>query len=160
MSKTTKVPDRNEVPATDKWDLTSLFKTDDEWEKALASIEPLAEELSQYKDKLGESKEKLLEALTKYAKLWQTAEIVENYASLQHNADEGDQDAVNKEGRAQMAVVKASSLLSFFDSEITAIDDDKLKEWISTPEYKDYKIYIEKLLHLKPYILSEKEERL
>lgn len=160
MSNTNKVPERKDVPASDKWDLTSLFKTDEEWEKALASIEPMAAELVQYKNKLGESKETLLEALTKYAKLWQTAEIVENYASLQHNADEGDQEAVNKEGRAQMAVVKASSELSFFDSEITAMDDEKLNAWIETPEFKDYKIYIQKLLHLKPYILSEKEERI
>ncbi len=154
------ITERKDVPASDKWDLTSLFKTDEEWEKALASIEPMAAELVQYKNKLGESKETLLEALTKYAKLWQTAEIVENYASLQHNADEGDQEAVNKEGRAQMAVVKASSELSFFDSEITAMDDEKLNAWIEAPEFKDYKIYIQKLLHLKPYILSEKEERI
>ena len=150
------ITERKDVPASDKWDLTSLFKTDEDWEKALASIEPMAAELVQYKNKLGESKETLLEALTKYAKLWQTAEIVENYASLQHNADEGDQEAVNKEGRAQMAVVKASSELSFFDSEITAMDDEKLNAWIEAPEFKDYKIYIQKLLHLKPYILSEK----
>lgn len=154
------VPNRTEVPESDKWDLTSLFKTDEDWEKSLASIEPLTNELIQYKGKLGISKEILLEALKKYSALWQTAEIVENYASLQHNADEGDQDAVNKEGRAQMAVVKASSQLSFFDSEITAIPDEKINAWIETPEFTDYKVYIKKLLHLKPYILSEKEERI
>lgn len=160
MSTEKTIPLRSQVAASDKWDLTSLFKNDQEWEKALASIEPQAEELSKYKGKLGQSKEILLEALKKYSNLWQIAEIVENFASLQHNADEGDQDAVNKEGRAQMAVVKASSELSFFDSEITAIEDSKLKEWISAPEFADFKIYIEKLLHLKPYILSEKEERI
>lgn len=160
MENTITVPNRTEVPESDKWDLTSLFKTDEDWEKSLASIEPLTNELIQYKGKLGISKEILLEALKKYSALWQTAEIVENYASLQHNADEGDQDAVNKEGRAQMAVVKASSQLSFFDSEITAIPDEKINAWIETPEFTDYKVYIKKLLHLKPYILSEKEERI
>lgn len=160
MENTIIVPNRTEVPESDKWDLTSLFKTDEDWEKSLASIEPLTNELIQYKGKLGISKEILLEALKKYSALWQTAEIVENYASLQHNADEGDQDAVNKEGRAQMAVVKASSQLSFFDSEITAIPDEKINAWIETPEFTDYKVYIKKLLHLKPYILSEKEERI
>ncbi|MBQ0003349.1 MAG: oligoendopeptidase F [Treponema sp.] len=160
MSTQKTIPNRSDVPASDKWDLTSLFKTEDDWEKALASIEPLAKEIAAYKGKLASSKETLLEALSKYSKLWQTAEIVENYASLQHNADEGDQSAVNKEGRAQMAVVKASSELSFFDSEITAIDDGILQSWISAPEFADYKIYIQKLLHLKPYILSEKEERI
>ncbi|MBP5588162.1 MAG: oligoendopeptidase F [Treponema sp.] len=158
--RTKTIPTRSEIPASDKWDLTSLFKTEQDWENALSSIEPKAQEVAGYKGKLSSSKETLLEALKKYSDLWQIAEIVENYASLQHNADEGDQNATNKEGRAQMAVVKASSLLSFFDSEITAIDDATLNSWIETPEFADYKIYIKKLLHLKPYILSEKEERL
>ncbi|MBR0155167.1 MAG: oligoendopeptidase F [Treponema sp.] len=158
--KTKTIPTRSEIPASDKWDLTSLFKTEQDWENALSSIEPKAQEVAGYKGKLSSSKETLLEALKKYSDLWQIAEIVENYASLQHNADEGDQNATNKEGRAQMAVVKASSLLSFFDSEITAIDDATLNSWIETPEFADYKIYIKKLLHLKPYILSEKEERI
>ncbi|MGN0739449.1 MAG: oligoendopeptidase F [Treponema sp.] len=154
------IPNRKDVPDSDKWDLTSLFKTENDWELSLAKIEPMAQEIVQYKGKLGTSKETLLEALKKYSELWQTAEIVENYASLMHNADESDNDATDKEGRAQMAVVKASSELSFFDTEITAIDDSLLESWINTPEFSDYKIYIKKLLHLKPYILSEKEERI
>ena len=154
------IPNRKDIPDSDKWDLTSLFKTDNDWELSLAKIEPMAQEIVQYKGKLGTSKETLLEALKKYSELWQTAEIVENYASLMHNADESDNDATDKEGRAQMAVVKASSELSFFDTEITAIDSSKLESWINTPEFSEYKIYIKKLLHLKPYILSEKEERI
>lgn len=154
------IPNRKDIPDSDKWDLTSLFKTDNDWELSLAKIEPMAQEIVQYKGKLGTSKETLLETLKKYSELWQTAEIVENYASLMHNADESDNDATDKEGRAQMAVVKASSELSFFDTEITAIDSSKLESWINTPEFSEYKIYIKKLLHLKPYILSEKEERI
>ena len=160
MSNEKKIPTRAEIPAQDKWDLTSLFKTDDEWEKALSQIEPLAKEIATYKGKLSSSKETLLEALTKLSNLYQITEIVENYASLQHNADEGDQNALNKQGRAQMTAVNAFSELSFFDSEVTAIENNKIEQWIEEPEFADYKIYIQKLLHLKPYILSEKEERL
>ena len=50
--------------------------------------------------------------------------------------------------------------LSFIDPELQAIDEAKLREWISKPEFADYRIYIEKLLHFKKYILSEKEERI
>lgn len=160
MSNEKKIPLRAEIPATDKWDLSSLFKTDDDWEEALSKIEPLANEIATYKGKLSSSKEVLLEALTKLCNLYQITEIVENYASLQHNADEGDQNALNKQGRAQMAAVNAFSELSFFDSEVTAIENSKIEQWIEEPEFADYKIYIKKLLHLKPYILSEKEERI
>ena len=81
--KTKTIPTRSEIPASDKWDLTSLFKTEQDWENALSSIEPKAQEVAGYKGKLSSSKETLLEALKKYSDLWQIAEIVENYASLQ-----------------------------------------------------------------------------
>ena len=78
MSNEKKIPTRAEIPAQDKWDLTSLFKTDDEWEKAPSQIEPLAKEIATYKGKLSSSKETLLEALTKLSNLYQITEIVEN----------------------------------------------------------------------------------
>ena len=40
------------------------------------------------------------------------------------------------------------------------INENKIKEWILLPEFADYKIFLEKILHFKPYVLSEKEERL
>ena len=64
------IPERKDVPSSDKWDLTTLFKSDDDWEKALAEILPDAEAVETYKGKLGQSKETLLEALKLYEKLW------------------------------------------------------------------------------------------
>ncbi|MCQ2610615.1 MAG: oligoendopeptidase F [Treponema sp.] len=154
------IPLRKDVPAKDKWDLTSLFKTDEDWEKGLAQIEADTAEVLKYEGKLADSKESLLGALKAYEKLWLNAEIVSNYASLMHNADESDQEALDKEGRAEMAVVKASSQLAFFDTQLIAVPDDKINEWINTPEFADYRIYIQKVLWQKPYILSEKEERI
>ena len=87
-------------------------------------------------------------------------ETVYHYASLQHEADEDDSKATDRDGRAMMAYTDMQAELSFVDPEIQEIDEAKLREWISTPEFADYRIYIEKLLHFKPYILSEKEERL
>ena len=37
MAKT--IPSRKDVKNQDKWDLSSIFKSKDEWEKALASLE-------------------------------------------------------------------------------------------------------------------------
>ena len=44
MSKT-HIPLRKDIPAKDKWDLSTLFKSDDDWEKSLTSILPMAEEI-------------------------------------------------------------------------------------------------------------------
>ena len=109
---------------------------------------------------MGESDKTLLEALKAYEQAQLKMETVYHYASLIHEANEDDSAATDKNGRALMAYTQMQSELSFIDPEIQAIDETKLRQWISQPEYADYKVFIEKNLHFKKYILSEKEERI
>ncbi len=155
-----KIPLRNEIPESDKWDLTTLFKNDSDWENALSQIERDANAVARFQGTLGESAETLLAALKAYEALWKNVELVDNYASLMHNADEGDERATNMEGRANMASTKASAQVSFFDSELAAISQEKISEWIERDDFRDYKIFIQKLLRAREHILSEKEERI
>jgi oligoendopeptidase F len=158
MSKT--IPNRKDVPEADKWNLSSIYKSDADWEKALKEIPLLTKEISSFKGKLGESAESLLSALKSLEKAEIKMETVYHYTSLQHEADEDDSKATDAEGRAMMAYTQMQSELSFFDPELQAIDETKLLSWIEKDEFRDYKIYIEKLLYFKKYILSEKEERI
>ena len=155
-----KIPLRSEIPQSDKWDLTTLFKNDSDWEDALSRFERDADEVAQFQGRLGESAETLLAALKSYEALWKNVELVDNYASLMHNADEADEHAADMEGRANMASTMASAKTSFFDSELTAIPQEKISEWLERGDFGDYKIFIQKLLHAREHILSEKEERI
>ena len=154
------IPARKDVPAKDKWDLTSIYKSDDEWEAALKSIPELTKKTAAYKGRLGESASTLLAALKELEAANLAMETVYHYASLQHEADEDDPKATDRDGRAMMAYTQMQAELSFVDPEIQEIDEAKLREWISQPDFENYRIYIEKLLHFKQYILSEKEERI
>ena len=154
------IPSRDEVPANDKWDLSTLYASDEEWEKALSSISKLTEAVVAFKGKLGESSDSLLGCLKANEALEKVIETVYNYASLQHTADESDSAAQDREGRAMMAYAAADSATSFFSPELMAIPDEKINAWIALPEFADYKIFLQKELHHKPYILSEKEERI
>lgn len=159
MSKN-KIPTRNEVPAGDKWDLSSIYKSDSEWEEALKEVSSLTDKAASFKGKLGDSSQTLLEAFKAFEAVNLKLETVYHYASLLHSADENDSSATDKNGRAMMAYTKMSSELSFFEPELQEIPEDTLKKWIALPEFADYKIFVEKLLYLKQYILSEKEERI
>ena len=154
------IPERKDVPASDKWDLTTLFKTDNDWEAALAKIEADAKTVAAFEGKLASGAETLLNALKAYEELWKNIELVAEYAGLLKTADEGDEKAADMEGRAEMATSKASALTSFFDSELSAIPDADIASWIERDDFKDYKIYVQKLLRQKEHILSQKEERL
>ena len=158
MAKT--IPSRKDVPESDKWNLSSIYKSDDEWESSLKEIPILTKKVLEYKSKLGSSAQTLLEALKALEKANLKMETVYHYASLQHEADEDDSNATDREGRSMMAYTQMETELSFIDPEIQSIDETKLMEWIEQPQFKDYKVYIKKLLHFKQFILSEKEERI
>lgn len=155
-----KIPTRDEVEEKNKWDLSSIYKSDDEWEAALKTLPELTKKVAAYKGKLGTSAETLLEALKTLEKAELQMETVYHYASLQHHANEDDSVATDREGRAMMAYTDMQTELSFIEPEIQSIDETKLRQWISQPDFADYKIFIEKQLHFKKYILSEKEERI
>ncbi len=154
------IPARKDVPAKDKWNLSSIYKSDDEWEAALKSLPELTKKAAAYKGRFGESAETLLAALKTLEKANLSMETVYHYASLQHEADEDDSSAADRYGRAMMAYTQMEAELSFVDPELQEIDEAKLRGWIAQPDFADFRIYIEKLLHFKKYILSEKEERI
>ncbi|MCK9169713.1 MAG: oligoendopeptidase F [Treponema sp.] len=154
------IPARKDIPASDKWDLTSLFASDSDWEKALKDLEPLTSEIVQYKDRLADSAQTLLSALKAYENADKKLEAVYNYAQLQFTADETDSSAQDREGRARMAYTKYCAATSFFSPELQSIPDGKIQSWLMQSSFDDYRIFISKLLRMKQHILSEKEERL
>ena len=158
MSKT--IPARKDVPASDKWDLSSIFISDSEWEAALNSLTEFTQKVAAFKGKLAQDPDTLLAALKAYQDALLKMECVYHYASLQHEADEDDSTATDRYGRAMMAYTEQSTALSFIDPELMAMDEAVLAQWSNRPDFADYKIYLQKLLHFKRYTLSEKEERI
>lgn len=159
MSENT-IPLRNQIPQEDKWDLTTLYKSDAEWEIALAKIQPLAEEIATFKGKLADSPETLLAAIKKLEQLEKLSELVGSYAFLLTAGDASDNSFQEKQGRYIMIATAAETCFDFLIPEIQSIDESILSKWIEKSDYDDYRVWLKKLLRLKPYILSEKEERL
>ena len=51
------IPLRKDVPESDKWDLTTLYGSDEEWERALSSVSGLTEKVVSFKGKLSQGAE-------------------------------------------------------------------------------------------------------
>ncbi|HAH61936.1 MAG TPA: oligoendopeptidase F, partial [Treponema sp.] len=154
------VPARKDIPASDKWDLTSLFASDSDWETTLKTLEGLTSEITQYKGRLADSDGTLLSALKAYENADKKLEAVYNYAQLQFTADETDSGAQDREGRARMAYTKYCAATSFFNPELQSIPDDRIQSWLKQSSFDEYRIFLTKILRMKQHILSEKEERL
>lgn len=151
---------RHDVPSSDKWNLSSLFASDSDWEKSLASIDALTARTASFKGRLGESASTLREALRAFEEADKTLEAVFNYASLKFHGDETDPAAQDMNGRAMMAFTKYSAALSFMDPEIQSIEAGALRGWMAQDEFADCRVFLEKLLRQKAHILGEGEERI
>ena len=158
--KSTKIPARNEIEQKDKRDLSSLYLTENDWEMDLTLIPDLTKEILSFKGKLSESPETLRNALDTYCRLLMIYETTGNYAFLLTAGDAEDSANQDKYGRYVMTATASEAEISFFVPEIQSIDEKLLSEWCQRPDFIDYKIYLSKLSRLKPYILSEKEERI
>ncbi len=154
------IPLRKDVPAKDKWDLSTIFNCVEDWEKALSCCDSLSSAFCAYKGRVGESKDTFLAALKASEAFDRNMEDVFHYASLLSSADKSDSKAQEMENRAMMAYTKASGEQSFFLPELMEIADEKIDEWLKDSCFDDYRVAVRKLLHKKSHTLSEKEERI
>ncbi len=154
------IPLRKDVPESDRWDLSTLFKSNDDWEKALSEIPALTEKVVAFKGRMAESAESLLGALKAIETLYKQIELVGQYAGLAYTADESDSVLQDRDDRATMAAAKADAQTSFFSPELLAIDEEKITSWLQDAAFADYRIFIQKERRMKAHILSEKEENL
>lgn len=154
------IPLRKDVKKEDSWDLSSLYINLEAWENDLKKIPEATEKVLAFKGKLADNDENLAKALHSYSKLEELVEKLASYAFLLTTSDASDSSYQETYGRIMIAASQSEEKLSFFIPEIQNIPEKELREWINTTAFADYKVAIEKLLWLKPHILSEKEERL
>lgn len=160
MSEQT-LPLRQEVPEHLTWDLTTIYKSDEEWESAFKEIQQLVSESGQYQGKLGESSETLLAALRFRDTLFDKASNLYVYAHLKMDQDTANPTYQSLHSRAGSLVSQLMAAVSYFDPEILSIDEAKLAGFLE--ENADLRLYehlLDELSISRPYILSEKEEAL
>lgn len=155
-----KILERKDVKDINKWDLSTLYKTEADWEEDLKKLSGYAEKILAYKGTLGVASKNLLDTLQLLEESEKISERLGNYAFLNSATDAANSDYQDKQGRYIMVASTLESQISFLIPEIQSIEDSKILSWIEEKSFDDYRVYLKKLLRLKPYILSEKEERL
>ncbi|MCL2293743.1 MAG: oligoendopeptidase F [Spirochaetes bacterium] len=155
-----KIPERKDVQESDKWNLDSLFKTEDEWEKELAEFNKQIEEAAKYKGALALSADNLADCLEYLCKLGLTEEKLGSYASLKYSEDSSDNKNQERMARYMTAATKKQAETSFITPEITSIPDNTMEGFFTHDRIKPFSVYLNKLLRFKPHVLSDNEERL
>ncbi len=159
-SKSKSLPPRSKVKAEDTWNLTSLFKTDAEWEATFKKWEAQIPSYAKFKGHLADSAEMLSACLQFDASIDRTGERLAVYAFLKTAEDQGNSDYQRMKGRYQHVATKAAEASSFIRPEIMAIPEPKVRQFLDARELKEWRIALERILRYRPHTLGEREENL
>jgi oligoendopeptidase F len=160
MSKVKALPPRGKVKPSDTWDLSSLFPSDAEWEKAFVQWEQQIPGFEKFRGKLADSAEMLSACLQFDAALDRAGERLGVYAALKTSEDQANSDYQRMKGRFQHAATKAAEASSFLRPEIMAIPAEKMDRFLEARELADWRLALERILRYRPHTLTAGEENL
>lgn len=153
------IPERNEISSSYKWDLTSLIKSDHEWEKLYREIEERIGGYEKFKGRMGESLETFRSSLEFDMEISREIEKIYTYAHLRSDEDKGNQFTLAMYQRSVNLYTRISELSSFMTPEIQEIDEKIVRSYMDNESMKDYRFFLEKILRFKPHTLSKDIEQ-
>ncbi|HZJ37933.1 MAG TPA: M3 family oligoendopeptidase, partial [Chthoniobacterales bacterium] len=154
------IPTRAEISDSDKWDLTHLYGAADQWSEDFNWIQRTYSLVTEWKGRLAEGAETLAACLEFEKGLDVKIERVHHYASLQLAEDAANPDYLARTAQLQNLLTKVSEAASFLAPEIQTIPDGKFDQFLNHPALAAWKTALKKIRRMKPYVLSEQEERL
>ncbi len=151
---------RQEVPKSDRWDLSDLYESDEQWERDLEESEGFAEEALAWKGRLGESPDALRRAVETMLEHSRRLEKLVVYAHLRQDEDLSVARYGEMFARATSRATEYASAQAFFDPELLEIPRETMDEWLQTDQLSPYRTWLEERLRYRPHTLSRPEERL
>ncbi|MCR8967862.1 oligoendopeptidase F [Streptococcus zalophi] len=143
------------------WDLTTIFATDELWEKELASLSSALDDAKQYEGHLLDSSHQLLIVTEAQLDLMRRIEKVYVYASMKNDQDTTVAKYQEFQAKATAIFAKFNETFAFYEPEFMTLDMSDYERFLSEEEkLKDYAHYFDKLLKQRDHILSQVEEEL
>jgi len=154
-----KVPERSEVAAEYKWNLSDVYPGDASFEEDFTDLERRIPELNGYKGKLGESADTLLTFFNLREDIFIKYERAISYARLKRDEDSRISQYQGYFNRALDLGGKMSQALSWFSPELLCIPWERLEAWMAeNEELAVYRHYLEDAFRVKEHILTPESE--
>ena len=150
------LPLREEVTVRETWDLKDLFTSDQAFYQTLEQVVQMSLDFNHtYYQKLNNI-ETIEKALDEYERILIEIDRLYNYPELRLSVDTANEEAQKVNAKLNTTSGKLAGLLSFVDSEILELSDDKISELRSRTKYPHF---IKQLQDRKPYQLSADVEK-
>ena len=150
---------RKEVPNEYKWDLSKMYKNNEEIEKDIKIIDELTEKILKFKSHIMDNSD----SLYNFFKITEEQDriLTKLYVYSKMNFDVDTKD--NKTKSLKMRIEKLSESLnekfSFIEPELMESDYETVLKYIEqNDKLKEYRFYLEDIYRFKPHSLSQNEE--
>lgn len=148
----------SEIEEQYRWDLTSLFANDEEWEKSFKDAKEKGKELKKLKGHLLESPEKLHKSIVESEKVSRMVSNVIVYANLKRDENTKNPTYQSMASRAEKLATEIQEIEAFFIPEILQSDYETVKEMLNYEPLKIYDQFFKDLFRRKKHVLSEEME--
>ena len=151
--------ERRELDPQFMWDLTSMYATDAEWEKALSTLEEAIRKAAAFQGRLTDA-QSIAAYLDAATELGRTLSKLYCYASMRRSEDTRAEAAQSMYARINANYVKSISAIAFAEPEILSLPQQTLDDIANQECLKNHRFTLEKLLRQKPHTLSAAGEQL
>ena len=160
-TETKVIPERHEIITVYKWDLTQIFKSDDDWETEFKSVSEKIPGYQKFEGTLSENSENLYACLKFDEEINIQLDQLYLYAMLSKDSDMRVGKYQSMDDRIKSMYSKVGAASAFIRPELLKIPDEKLMSMIQSNEnLKIYEHFIKDLLRSKKHTLSNSEEKI
>ena len=150
---------RSEISNEYKWDLTLIYKSDEDWYENFEEVSKIISKIKDYKGKIVEKADNLLGYIELSLEIERKVYKLYYYAHLKNDQDTTDTTYQVMKGKIDELMSLYDEYNSFANPEMMTVDYDKIKEFYEEqPKLKDYEFLLEDIYRYKKHILSNELE--
>ena len=153
--------ERKDIDAKYKWDLSVLYKTDEDFLADMKKTEGLIKAFGKRKDVMLRSAKDLYETFVALSEIEQKIDFLWQYASLNFNVDTTNNNYQSLNAKVRSLAVNAGAVSWFVTPYLLRLDKETVdKFFLEYPALESYRRTIEAGLRRKPHTLSDEGEQL
>ena len=141
------------------WDLTQIYKTNEDWEAAFEELQASIPDVGKYSGTMG-TPEGARAALDGFYDLVYKSMLMYLYAELNKSGDNGDPEYQAMNERAMMLLVQLNTAASYITPELATLPTETLQAYLHAPELELYRHQIADIIRVRKHVLSPEQEKM
>lgn len=161
MSDTKQLPKRHEVEEAKTWDLTTIYESDEAWERDFEAIDDLKDKFVNFQGTLGDGADNFLAAFETLLDLNRKLSKLFVYSHLKSDQDTENSTYQTLNDRARLKYAEVAEARSWFTPELLSLSQETIDQYFAEAEgLQPYKHEIETTLADRDHVLSAEKEAL